>query len=179
MNVKKQSIFLILLAALLVGFIGAYTAVKVTEPNTNTEQKQDQVGKTKDNTEESAELSTEVPEDMTKVTQAYNLIQEHYVEDVDEKELLEGAIQGMRSEEHTSELQSRGHLVCRLRLEKKKRTGGIAKRRTHMIAKLRNNPQPSPSSGKGPAFRTAASPTILCLIPETRHVSRRTRALTQ
>src|SRR5439155_13109681 len=28
----------------------------------------------------------------------------------------------MRSEEHTSELQSRGHLVCRLLLEKKKRT---------------------------------------------------------
>src|SRR5690625_6558086 len=28
---------------------------------------------------------------------------------------------GTRSEEHTSELQSRGHLVCRLLLEKKKR----------------------------------------------------------
>src|SRR5690625_6713634 len=28
--------------------------------------------------------------------------------------------QGIRSEEHTSELQSRGHLVCRLLLEKKK-----------------------------------------------------------
>src|SRR5207253_8866843 len=28
---------------------------------------------------------------------------------------------GMRSEEHTSELQSRGHLVCRLLLEKKKK----------------------------------------------------------
>src|SRR5690625_6050840 len=28
---------------------------------------------------------------------------------------------GDRSEEHTSELQSRGHLVCRLLLEKKKR----------------------------------------------------------
>src|SRR5437870_9979971 len=28
-----------------------------------------------------------------------------------------------RSEEHTSELQSRGHLVCRLLLEKKKRAG--------------------------------------------------------
>src|SRR5690625_3837449 len=28
---------------------------------------------------------------------------------------------GLRSEEHTSELQSRGHLVCRLLLEKKKR----------------------------------------------------------
>src|SRR5437870_11432355 len=29
---------------------------------------------------------------------------------------------GMRSEEHTSELQSRGHLVCRLLLEKKNST---------------------------------------------------------
>src|SRR5439155_27187569 len=29
---------------------------------------------------------------------------------------------GDRSEEHTSELQSRGHLVCRLLLEKKKKT---------------------------------------------------------
>src|SRR5690625_5721503 len=28
---------------------------------------------------------------------------------------------GVRSEEHTSELQSRGHIVCRLLLEKKKR----------------------------------------------------------
>src|SRR5207253_10866022 len=31
----------------------------------------------------------------------------------------QGAVQ-LRSEEHTSELQSRGHLVCRLLLEKKK-----------------------------------------------------------
>src|SRR5439155_21028158 len=31
-----------------------------------------------------------------------------------------------RSEEHTSELQSRGHLVCRLLLEKKKRLRGAA-----------------------------------------------------
>src|SRR3989442_5553779 len=30
--------------------------------------------------------------------------------------------QGERSEEHTSELQSRPHLVCRLLLEKKKKT---------------------------------------------------------
>src|SRR5207245_4825373 len=31
------------------------------------------------------------------------------------------AAQGVRSEEHTSELQSRSHLVCRLLLEKKKK----------------------------------------------------------
>src|SRR5437660_8759236 len=34
---------------------------------------------------------------------------------------LEAAV--ARSEEHTSELQSRGHLVCRLLLEKKKQLG--------------------------------------------------------
>src|SRR5690625_6227972 len=33
---------------------------------------------------------------------------------------LEPSVQVQRSEEHTSELQSRGHLVCRLLLEKKK-----------------------------------------------------------
>src|SRR5207253_10399638 len=33
-----------------------------------------------------------------------------------------GAARDHRSEEHTSELQSRGHLVCRLLLEKKKKT---------------------------------------------------------
>src|SRR3989304_5855465 len=35
---------------------------------------------------------------------------------------------GMRSEEHTSELQSRLHLVCRLLLEKKKKKGKQAAR---------------------------------------------------
>src|SRR5690625_7122166 len=34
--------------------------------------------------------------------------------------LRSDAILELRSEEHTSELQSRGHLVCRLLLEKKK-----------------------------------------------------------
>src|SRR5439155_10765252 len=33
-------------------------------------------------------------------------------------------LKALRSEEHTSELQSRGHLVCRLLLEKKKKTRG-------------------------------------------------------
>src|SRR5439155_22373328 len=34
----------------------------------------------------------------------------------------------LRSEEHTSELQSRGHLVCRLLLEKKKNSSPTARR---------------------------------------------------
>src|SRR5690625_6769370 len=38
-------------------------------------------------------------------------------------EIAEEILQSLkRSEEHTSELQSRGHLVCRLLLEKKKKT---------------------------------------------------------
>src|SRR5439155_20272499 len=36
------------------------------------------------------------------------------------REPVPGEVAGERSEEHTSELQSRGHLVCRLLLEKKK-----------------------------------------------------------
>src|SRR5690625_6562093 len=38
----------------------------------------------------------------------------------DDSDLLEQQLTVERSEEHTSELQSRGHLVCRLLLEKKK-----------------------------------------------------------
>src|SRR5690625_5410723 len=40
---------------------------------------------------------------------------------------------GQRSEEHTSELQSRGHLVCRLLLEKKK------KKKENMRSKIRDH----------------------------------------
>src|SRR5690625_5656322 len=37
---------------------------------------------------------------------------------------IRASVQGWRAEEHTSELQSRGHLVCRLLLEKKRTTRG-------------------------------------------------------
>src|SRR5207253_10692334 len=43
----------------------------------------------------------------------------HDVEGYTHEEIAEQM--GKRSEEHTSELQSRGHLVCRLLLEKKKK----------------------------------------------------------
>src|SRR5690554_6987919 len=50
-----------------------------------------------------------------------------------------------RSEEHTSELQSRPHLVCRLLLEKKKRAGA--------------------TSRTGPRSRRAGNPAPLALLP--------------
>src|SRR5216683_2858020 len=40
--------------------------------------------------------------------------------------LVRGRVPRSRSEEHTSELQSRSDLVCRLLLEKKKTTTGLA-----------------------------------------------------
>src|SRR5690554_7666305 len=44
---------------------------------------------------------------------------------------------GVRSEEHTSELQSRPHLVCRLLLEKKNRECGDTPRRSRRDCALR------------------------------------------
>src|SRR3989442_4977772 len=41
---------------------------------------------------------------------------------------------GMRSEEHTSELQSRPHLVCRLLLEKRKRMHAVLSCSSHRRA---------------------------------------------
>src|SRR6266702_7693962 len=46
---------------------------------------------------------------------------------------------GSRSEEHTSELQSRGHLVCRLLLEKKKNKNNILHNFTKKKKKKKNN----------------------------------------
>src|SRR2546422_3350498 len=51
------------------------------------------------------------------------------VAEADEGDRLAGILNGIdpRSEEHTSELQSRLHLVCRLLLEKKKQTNNLPK----------------------------------------------------
>src|SRR5690625_6428972 len=50
----------------------------------------------------------------------FNSFKEACAKDLSEAE-VEELRQQVRSEEHTSELQSRGHLVCRLPLEKKKK----------------------------------------------------------
>src|SRR5690625_6354122 len=50
----------------------------------------------------------------------------HRVSELDDSELAQVRNKEIgRSEEHTSELQSRGHLVCRLLLEKKKKNKNI------------------------------------------------------
>src|SRR5439155_8014071 len=54
----------------------------------------------------------------------------------------------LRSEEHTSELQSRGHLVCRLLLEKKK--------------KSRNNQKPNSKHQNAYNAKRERSPRQIC-----------------
>src|SRR5690625_5736899 len=43
-----------------------------------------------------------------------------FIENFSLRQIVNNFTNSFRSEEHTSELQSRGHLVCRLLLEKKK-----------------------------------------------------------
>src|SRR5206468_11622500 len=55
----------------------------------------------------------------------YDVTREYYVNDAGAQvdDVARSAFQRYRSEEHTSELQSRSDLVCRLLLEKKKASG--------------------------------------------------------
>src|SRR5437870_10005807 len=61
-------------------------------------------------------------EQLEKLRQERDQIQERLFQIDEEKQSLLAQVGQTRSEEHTSELQSRGHLVCRLLLEKKKYT---------------------------------------------------------
>src|SRR5690625_7083275 len=63
-----------------------------------------------DSESEPQEVSTEITDEEVNLVLAY-------VDDPPTPALVEG-FEEERSEEHTSELQSRGHLVCRLLLEK-------------------------------------------------------------
>src|SRR5437870_8069148 len=51
---------------------------------------------------------------------------------------LEEVVMALRSEEHTSELQSRGHLVCRLLLEKKKKINHTNLLRMYVVISYRH-----------------------------------------
>lgn len=83
MQLRKQYIALILVAALVLGFIGAYVGVELAQRN---EVKEDELVN---------DGVVATPKSMEKIDQAYALIKEHYVEDVEGNTLIEGAIQGM------------------------------------------------------------------------------------
>lgn len=86
MNVKKHTIVLLFFASIILGFTGAYAGGKLAKPSQVNE------GVTDDPAEK---IIIDQPEHLAKVTQAYSLIKEHYLEQVEDEELIEGAIQGM------------------------------------------------------------------------------------
>lgn len=97
MKLKKSQIILILVAALFLGFGGAYAGVQIAQPEATESQNETKTAGETD--------GTELPGDLTKVSQAYDLIKQNYLEDVGDKQLIEGAIEGMLStleDPHTS-----------------------------------------------------------------------------
>lgn len=91
MKFRWQHIVFILFVALIFGAIGVYSGIKLnplfqkhlTSSNIeNSKHKKDG-------------LSNVDFEDLDKVSQAFQLIKEHYIEEIDDQELIEGAIHGM------------------------------------------------------------------------------------
>lgn len=91
MKLNKKQITIVLIAALLLGFAGAYLGVNLAQGD----QSSSSEGQFSEEKPFSSEENNESPEDMEKVSQAYSLIKQHFIEDVDDQELIEGAIQGM------------------------------------------------------------------------------------
>lgn len=93
MNFKKRHIVLFILFAFFIGLLGAYTGLKIfqpqqqAEPNAITEQF--------DLSKPKKKSSQNIEDEMDKIEQAYELIDQHYVSGVEEGQLLEGAIEGM------------------------------------------------------------------------------------
>lgn len=81
MKISKFNIVLLFLSAFMIGILGAYFGVKMVQPEVATNVQ--------------TQSQNQPVEDIEKVEQAYSLIEEHYVEEVEGEQLIEGAIQGM------------------------------------------------------------------------------------
>ncbi len=97
MNVKKQHIGLILFAALVLGFLGAYIGIQVGDSQNESQEEQiENESSLPDDPDKDSGTSQGVPaEQMQKFEMAYELINQHYLEDMESDELIEGAIEGM------------------------------------------------------------------------------------
>ncbi|GAQ19224.1 carboxy-terminal processing protease CtpB precursor [Oceanobacillus picturae] len=91
MSLKKSHIILLLLLALVLGFTGAYMGVQLADQGGNSEESIEQG-------EETSPSSDQISgTELGKVEQAFSLIKDNYLEEVEDKQLVEGAIQGMLS----------------------------------------------------------------------------------
>src|SRR5699024_9194631 len=79
MRITKINIILLFISVFIIGLLVSYFDVSMMKSN-NAEEK---------------EVTIQNVEDIEKVEQAYDLIEQNYVEDVEGNDLIEGAIQGM------------------------------------------------------------------------------------
>jgi len=107
MNLRRRYLALLLVAAMVVGALGTYAGVQILQPGTS--QAQAEKDNQKDNQDEEQKdqekqktienllngLQNKDSKELAKVNKAYSLIKEKYVEDVDSKQLIQGAIDGM------------------------------------------------------------------------------------
>lgn len=108
MKLNQTKIILILIGALLIGVLGGYGGVKLAQNSEGNAPLEIMNSENEtDNAEE--ESAAELPADLDKISQTFDLIKSNYIEDVDDNELVEGAIEGMLStleDPHTSYLDS-------------------------------------------------------------------------
>lgn len=86
MILKKRELVLLVLLTFIVGLVGAYTGLKIFQPN---------VAKPNTQAPFQSSISNYDEDYLNTIKKAYDLINQHYIEDIDEQQLLEGAIQGM------------------------------------------------------------------------------------
>jgi carboxyl-terminal processing protease len=104
MKLNKLQVVLLLAVALLLGFVGAYAGITLADSGNGDSPG---ISPAAEDEEAADEESEEASGDLDKVSQAYTMIKQHYIDDVDDTELVEGAIEGMLAtldDPHTSYL---------------------------------------------------------------------------
>jgi carboxyl-terminal processing protease len=97
MKLNKIHIVLILVGALVLGFVGAYVGVLIANPDQAGQKIEDNASEQNEVGKESTDLNGNIPAEWAKVAQAYKLIKDNYLEGADEQQLMTGAIEGMLS----------------------------------------------------------------------------------
>lgn len=85
MKLNKRNIILLFIATFIIGFVGAYVGMNVVQTK----------WLNKNQLAIEGQSNIDIPKDISKISQTFSLIKEHYLEEVDDATLIEGAIQGM------------------------------------------------------------------------------------
>ncbi len=104
MNLKPRFVALLVTVAVLVGAAGSYIGIQYFGDDQNSVSQSKQIANADQDTKNFGSLSEKEQEeflqnigntDLKKVEQAYSVIKDNYVKEIDQNKLVEGAIQGM------------------------------------------------------------------------------------